>query len=66
MSQIDIDHAVAKRDRHRMGPVHGAKLLNGDADMLVNGSLGDAKDFAHLPSGFALRHPRQDLGLAGR
>jgi hypothetical protein len=61
-----VDNAVTKRDRDGMGPGNGAELANGRADMLVDGPLGDMKNFTDLPGRFTSRYPSKDLNLPCR
>jgi hypothetical protein len=62
----DFNDAVSNSDCDGVGSVESPKLLDGGVDVLVDGTLGDMKNFANLPGGLALRHPRHNLTLTRR
>ena len=45
----DVDDTVAQGDGDGVSPVGRAEFSHGRLDVLVDGSLGDAENFADLP-----------------
>jgi hypothetical protein len=62
----DLNNAVSNGNCGGMGPVERPELSSRGLDVLVDGTLGDMKNFADLPGGLASRHPCQNFALAWR
>jgi hypothetical protein len=62
----ELNDTLSKGDHDGVSPVERPELLDGGADVPIDGSLGDMENFADLPGRLALRHPCQNFTLTQR
>jgi len=63
---LQIDNAIAQRDRDRVRSIECAELAHRGMHVLIDGSSRYSQNLSDLACRSAFRHPAENFALSGR